>query len=242
MTFFNPTTCWSDNSKILSTNKKGGLIFSSSATVYGTHESPLIETSKTGDGITNPYGQTKFMIEQILKDFTHSNPKFNIIALRYFNPIGAHPSGIIGEDTDSPSTNLMPHILKATSSKTPLSIFGNNYDTPDGTCIRDYIHVLDVAEAHILSLKNIKFLSTNYHVFNVGLGNGTSVLELVRCFESANNVKVPRIFAAKRSGDLPIAFCSAKKIQTMLNFKPKYSIQDACKHAWNFHCKKSLID
>ena len=217
-------------------------IFSSSATVYGNQPPPLTECTNTGTGITNPYGQTKFMLEQILKDLAHSNPKFNIVALRYFNPIGAHPSGIIGESSSSPSTNLMPHVLRAAASKIPLTIFGDNYDTPDGTCIRDYIHVVDVADAHVLALKKMKLLLTNYHVFNVGLGNGTSVLELVRSFESINNVIVPRVFANKRPGDLPTVFCSTKKIKSVLNFKPKYSIEDACKHAWNFHCKNSLID
>ena len=217
-------------------------IFSSSATVYGNQPPPLTESTKTGAGITNPYGQTKFMLEKIIKDLARSNFKFNIIALRYFNPIGAHPSGIIGESPSSFTTNLMPHILKAAASKIPLTIFGHNYDTPDGTCIRDYIHVVDVAEAHILALKNMKLLLTNYYVFNVGLGKGTSVLELVHSFESVNNVKVPRVFANKRSGDLPSVFCCTKKIETVLNFKPKYSIEDACKDAWNFHCKNSLIE
>ena len=219
------------------------LIFSSSATVYGNNISPLSEDMITGKNISNPYGQTKFMIEQILKDVAIADPKFNIISLRYFNPIGAHPSGIIGESPTSPSSNLMPHILKSTNNPNQkLQIFGNTYNTPDGTCIRDYIHVMDVALAHMLALKKNNTLLSNYNSFNIGRGIGTSVLELIYAFEKSNNVNVPHKFVNKRKGDLNSVFCETHLSKNILNFEPTYSIEDACKHAWNFYQRNLIIN
>ena len=186
--------------EVMEQNHCHKLIFSSSATVYGTSSSPLYENSQVGIGITTPYGQTKYMTEQILSDYTKQpNKTIQIIALRYFNPIGAHKSGLIGENPNGVPNNIMPYILKVSLQNntaifidkiySELKIFGNNYQTKDKTCIRDYIHVVDLANAHIKAIENLK---EGYHVYNIGTGKGTSVLELVRTFEKVNNVKILR--------------------------------------------------
>ena len=217
------------------------MVFSSSATVYGNCKAPLNETDKIGIGITNPYGQTKFMLEIILKDYCLSNSKFNIISLRYFNPIGAHPSGFLGENPNDMPNNLMPHILnvayknmKNVDCNKYLLVFGNDYNTKDGTCIRDYIHVMDLAESHILAINKLNYTKLNYDSINIGLGKGTSVLELIKIFETVNNVKVPYKIANRRDGDIDISYCICDKSKTELNFKPKYSIYDMCKDAWKY--------
>ena len=172
--------------------------------------SPLIEESNTGIGITNPYGQTKFMAEQILKDYSISDPKFNIICLRYFNPVGAHKSGLIGEDPNDIPNNLMPYVLRVAVKNnldsslnniySYLSIFGSDYDTPDGTCQRDFIHVVDLAKAHVAAVKKIGSLN-NFEVFNIGTGKGTSVLEIIETFRDINNIKLPYVLKDRRPGD-----------------------------------------
>ena len=208
------------------------IIFSSSATVYGDAPVPYVETAQTGVGVTNPYGQTKVMIEQILRDTSVSNPDFQCIALRYFNPIGAHPSGQIGEDPQGIPNNLMPYITQtAIGRREHLSIFGNDYDTPDGTCIRDYIHVVDLARGHVAALEH---LQTGFDAINLGSGNGVSVLELVNAFISATGVDVPYIFAARRDGDLPAFYANAAKAEQLLNWKTEKSIEDACRDTWKW--------
>ena len=224
-------------------NNINNFIFSSSATVYGNSISPLIEKSNTGIGITNPYGQTKFMAEQILKDFGISEPKFNIICLRYFNPVGAHKSGLIGEDPNDIPNNLMPYVLRVAVKNnldsslddiySYLSIFGSDYDTPDGTCQRDFIHVVDLAKAHIAAVKKIGSFN-NFEVFNVGTGKGTSVLEIVETFRDINNIKLPYVLKDIRPGDYAITFCDCQKANKMLEWKAELNINDICLDIYNF--------
>jgi len=220
-------------------------IFSSSATVYGTQPSPLFETSTIGIGITNPYGQTKYMIEQILKDMYKSNIYTNIIILRYFNPVGAHISGLIGENPNGIPNNLMPYILNVAIKNnikedlneiySKLKIYGNKYNTKDGTCIRDFIHVEDLANAHIKSIeyleknKNIKF-----DIFNIGTGKGTSVLEMVNTFIRTNKVIVPYEIAEIRDGDLVIVYCDTTKSNNILKWKAEKSLEDICIDSYRY--------
>jgi UDP-glucose 4-epimerase len=223
------------------------LIFSSSATVYGNSESPLGEESITGSGITNSYGMTKHMIEVILKDFSIANNNFNITSLRYFNPIGAHSSGLIGENPNDIPNNLMPYILKvATQNNTDydigdrynfLSIYGDDYPTCDGTGVRDYIHVVDLAKGHV---KAIDLDQSGYHVFNLGSGKGFSVLQLVNCFQRVNNVKIPYKLVDRRNGDLSEVFCSPNKSLKELNWKTELNIEDMCRDAWKFQKNNPL--
>lgn len=219
------------------------LIFSSSATVYGAQKSPLKEDFTIGQNVTNPYGQTKAMIEQILKDMCISNNKWNIISLRYFNPVGAHSSGLIGENPNDIPNNLMPYVLKvAVNNNTKnnlgsqfdmLNIFGDDYNTSDGTCERDFIHVVDLAKGHVSALNKMVDLN-GYNVFNLGTGNPTSVLKLVNIFKKVNNVKIPFTFAARRAGDLDVTFCDPNYTYNILNWKTEKTIEDMCHDAWNF--------
>ena len=218
------------------------LIFSSSATVYGNQQSPLNENMQIGCNISNPYGKTKFMIEEILSDFCKTNQQFSATSLRYFNPIGAHPSGLIGEDPNGIPNNLMPYILKVAyknnidsklGSYDYLSIYGNDYNTEDGTGVRDYIHVVDLARAHVLSLKNIEY-PKGYDAYNIGTGIGYSVLDVVNTFIKVNNVKLPYKFLGRRNGDIDTVYCDSNKSRNKLNFSPEYNLQEMCKHAWNY--------
>jgi len=220
-------------------------IFSSSATVYGTQPSPLFETSTIGIGITNPYGQTKYIIEQILRDMYESNIYTNIIILRYFNPVGAHISGLIGETPNGIPNNLMPYILNVAIKNnikedlneiySKLKIYGNEYNTKDGTCIRDFIHVEDLAYAHIKSIeyleknKNIKF-----DIFNIGTGKGTSVLEMVNTFIQTNKVIVPYEIKEIRYGDLAIVYCDTTKSNNILKWEAKKSLEDICIDSYRY--------
>lgn len=216
------------------------LIFSSSATVYGTSKSPLIEDSLIGDGISNPYGNTKYISEIILKDFSKMKNK-KIISLRYFNPIGCHKSGLIGEKSNGIPSNIMPYLLNVALQNNSekylnekydyLKIFGNDYNTDDGTCIRDYIHVVDLANAHVKALETIKL---GYKYYNIGTGKGTSVLQLIKCFENKNNVNIPYKIVKRRQGDIDIVYCSNKKIKNELNWYPKYNLDDMCINSWNY--------
>lgn len=218
-------------------------IFSSSATVYGKTESPLIEESQIGIGITNPYGQTKFMAETILQDLCNSNPNFNVICLRYFNPVGAHKSGLIGEDPNDIPNNLMPYVLRVAvknnlnsnlaSVYNELSIFGNDYNTKDGTCQRDFIHVVDLAKAHVKSCEKIGEFN-NYEVFNIGTGKGTSVLQIVETFKEENKIKLPYKFMPRREGDNAVTYCNCDKANKLLEWNAKYDIKDICKDTYNF--------
>jgi UDP-glucose 4-epimerase len=206
------------------------LIFSSSATVYGIQDYPVNEECSTGIGITNPYGKTKYMIEEILKDMVN----MNIIALRYFNPIGAHKSGLIGEDPNDIPNNLMPYVLNVVTGKlNKLLIYGNNYNTFDGTCIRDFIHVEDLAYGHLLAVNKINEL-LGFTAINLGTGKGSSVLELVTTFNKINNTNINYEFTNRRIGDLPIVYSDVTKAFKLLNFKTKYSLEDCCKDAYNF--------
>lgn len=205
------------------------IIFSSSATVYGTPTHvPLVESDPIGTA-TNPYGTTKIIQEGIFKDFAFVHKDFNIALLRYFNPIGAHPSGLIGEAPNGIPNNLMPYITQvAVGKRDHLSIFGDDYDTPDGTCIRDYIHVCDLAEGHVLALKKL-FENSGLVIYNLGTGKGTSVLELVHAYEKATGVKIPYVIAPRRAGDVPENYAGTKKAETELGFKAKFNVEDSCR-------------
>lgn len=217
-------------------------IFSSSATVYGSSKSPLIETSETGIGITNPYGQSKYMVENILSDLSKTGIK--TINLRYFNPVGAHETGLLGENPNGIPNNLMPFVLRVAIKNNlnhelddvykELNVFGNDYDTEDGTCKRDFIHVLDLASAHVSAYKYICNMNENNNVFNIGTGKGTSVLEIIDAFEKYNNVKIPYNFSEKRPGDIDIVYCNSSKAEKILNWKSKYTLQNIVKDTWNF--------
>ena len=210
------------------------ILFSSSATVYGTpKEMPIKESAMLG-GTTNPYATTKLMIEQILMDFVNAHDKFKAISLRYFNPIGAHPSALLGESPNDIPNNLMPYISKVANKKLEvLNVFGDDYDTVDGTGVRDYVHVSDLATGHLLALKAFSF-PVKYNFYNLGTGSGTSVLELVNAYEKANNVKVPFVIQDRRSGDIATSYADITKAQKELGYKPRYSISDACRHAYLF--------
>lgn len=207
------------------------IVFSSSATVYGKPASlPINEDFPLST--TNPYGTTKLFIEHILNDLYISNPKWNITILRYFNPIGASKTGLIGENPNDIPNNLMPYIVKVASGELEcLNVFGDDYDTVDGTGVRDYIHVIDLARGHVLSLKNKE---SGVHIYNLGTGHGTSVLELVKTFEEVNGVKVNYKVVERRPGDIDECYASIEKASRELDFKPIYDIHDMCLDAYNF--------
>lgn len=228
---------------LLSVMKEFGvkkLIFSSSATVYGTPEVvPIKETAKVG-GTTNPYGTSKLMVEKILEDLYKSDNSFDIMVFRYFNPIGAHPSGLLGEDPKGIPANLMPYIVKVANGELPcLSVFGNDYDTKDGTGVRDYIHICDLAEAHISGLKKLEKEGKGYFVYNLGTGTGYSVLEIISAFEKVNNIKVNYKIAERRAGDIAECYADSTKAYNEIGFKCKRNIEDMCRDAYNFVVKNS---
>lgn len=208
------------------------LVFSSSATVYGSAPVPYIETYPAGSDITSPYGKTKHMIEEILRDTLSSDSSLEFTALRYFNPIGSHESGLIGEDPRGIPNNLMPFISQVASGKREkLSVFGNDYNTPDGTCLRDYIHVMDIASGHVAAINHSK---PGFHIFNLGSGVGTSVLELVHAFEQATGQEIAYEVAPRRAGDLPEFWADATLASSQLGWKTVRSIEDACRDSWNW--------
>ena len=211
-------------------------IFSSSATVYGEQVYPVDEKSMTGNGITNPYGKTKYFAEEIIKDYSKAYPFMNFVILRYFNPVGAHESGLLGEDPNDIPNNLSPFILKvATGELDKLTIFGSDYNTKDGTCIRDFIHVVDLAEAHIYSVNALVSNKINgLKIYNVGTGNGTTVLEFIQTFEKVNNTKINYVFGPRREGDLESVYSKADKIFEELGWKSKKNIIDVCIDSYNF--------
>lgn len=213
------------------------LIFSSSATVYGEPEElPLRETSQTGQHISNPYGQTKYMIEQMLKDVVISDPSWSITALRYFNPVGAHESGQIGEDPNGVPNNLLPYITQVAVGKLPkLNVYGGN-DTPDGTGIRDYIHVVDLARGHVAALEHLK-PTGNMEVYNLGTGVGISVLEMIHAFEKASGKKIPYETLGKRPGDVDECYADASKAASELGWKAEKTIEQACADSWRWQSK-----
>lgn len=210
------------------------MIFSSSATVYGmSNPSPLLETYHTGE-VTNPYGRTKYIIEEILKDVCVSDPEWSVVLLRYFNPIGAHESGRIGENPNGIPNNLMPYISQVAIGKRPfLSVFGDDYDTPDGTGVRDYIHVVDLAKGHVAAVKYIES-HDGLEVFNLGTSVGYSVLDIINSFEKANGVKIPYKFTARRAGDIAECFADATKAREMLGWQATLGIEDMCRDSWNW--------
>lgn len=209
------------------------LIFSSSATVYGIPiKLPYRETSRVGAKITNPYGQTKFMIEQILRDVSFANKSMEITILRYFNPIGAHPSGLIGEDHKGTPDNLLPYIAQVAVNKlAKVRIFGNDYSTPDGTGVRDYIHVVDLAKGHVAALHHIK---QGVSTYNLGTGHGVSVLELINAFSKAANKEISYEITPRRPGDIAAYYASAKKANKELNWFAEKTIDEACADSWRW--------
>jgi len=213
------------------------LIFSSSATVYGDQPAPLNESLPTGDGISNPYGRTKYMIEEIIKDLCTTDPEFSAVILRYFNPVGAHPSGLIGENPNDKPNNLMPIIMKVATGEFPeLSVYGDDYDTTDGTCIRDYIHVVDLAKGHLAALAAAK---PGAQIYNLGSGKGTSVLEMVAAFEKASGEKLPYKIAERRAGDLAIICADPAKAQTELGWQTELTIDDMMRDTLNYLRKQN---
>ena len=210
------------------------LIFSSSATVYsGDNEMPLRESSRTGN-CTNPYGWTKYMTEQILSGMAHADKEWGIVLLRYFNPIGAHASGRIGEDPRGIPNNLMPYITQvAVGRREKLSVFGNDYDTPDGTGVRDYIHVVDLAKGHVAAVKYV-VANPGCEVFNLGTGTGYSVLDMVKSFVAVNNVDVPYVITDRRPGDLAVCYADPAKSAEKLGWKAEKNLDDMCRDSWNW--------
>ena len=224
--------------RLLESMKRYGvnkLVFSSSATVYGSADSPNDETMTTGIGITNPYGQTKYVIEKILNDVAVGNPDFSGIALRYYNPVGAHSSGLIGEDPKGIPNNLIPYIAQVASGKREtLNIWGNDYDTPDGTGVRDYIHVVDLAEGHLAALKYISNDFTGFDAINLGTGKGSSVLDMLHAFERACGQALPYQIQERRPGDLAVSYANADKAKRLLGWQAKKSIDDMCADTWKW--------
>lgn len=220
---------------VMKENNCKRLVFSSSATVYGDPEVvPITEDAKTG-GTTNPYGTSKLFVEQILKDLYNSDKEWDICILRYFNPIGAHESGLIGEDPKGIPANLMPYISKVASGKLEcLSIFGDDYDTKDGTGVRDYIHVVDLAIGHIKAVEKLEKEKQGLYIYNLGTGEGYSVLEMVHAFEKANNLKVPYKIVERRSGDIAMCYSSPKKAKEELGFSCKKTLDDMVRDAYHY--------
>ena len=226
---------------LLDTMKKYNVkkfIFSSSATVYGEPEKiPITEECKTG-GTTNPYGTTKLFIEQILKDIYVSDNSWDICILRYFNPVGAHESGLIGEEPQGIPNNLMPYIVRVASGKLKeLSVFGNDYPTPDGTGVRDYIHVVDLAKGHVKALEKLNKEQKGLYIYNLGTGKGYSVLDMVKAFEKATGKKVPYKIAPRRAGDIAICYADPKKAKEELGWVAQKTLEDMCKDSWNYIIK-----
>lgn len=208
------------------------LIFSSSATVYGDQAAPLNESLPTGKEISSPYGRTKYMVEEIIKDLCAEDPKFSAVILRYFNPIGAHPSGLIGENPNNQPNNLMPIIMKvATGEISELSVYGDDYDTKDGSPVRDYIHVVDLARGHLAALSHVQ---PGWTVYNLGSGKGTSVLEMIAAFEKASGKKLPHKIVARRAGDLATIYADPTKVQNELGWQAQLEIDDMMHDTLNY--------
>ena len=220
--------------KVMAKHNVKKLVFSSSATVYGDPQRvPIYETDPIGK-TTNPYAETKVRIEYMLKDLYAKDQSWDLAILRYFNPIGAHKSGLIGEDPQGIPNNLMPYVTQVAVGKLPqLSVFGDDYDTRDGTCIRDYIHVVDLARGHVLTLKKLE-QNPGLVIYNLGTGVGTSVLELVHAFEEANHLKINYRIAPRRDGDIPVCYANVDKAYKEIGFKTEFTIVDCCRDSWNW--------
>lgn len=227
---------------LLETMEKHGckkIVFSSSATVYGEKNPvPFTESMPTG-GCTNPYGWSKYFIEEILLDAANADASLSVVLLRYFNPIGAHESGLIGEKPNGIPNNLMPYITQvAAGIRDHLNVFGNDYPTHDGTGVRDYLHVVDLAAGHAAALDYAKN-NTGSEIFNLGTGIGYSVLDVIHAFETANGLKIPYVIAPRRSGDIAECYADTEKAQDILGWKAKKSLEDMCRDSWKF--QKNLI-
>ena len=210
------------------------IIFSSSSTVYGDpKEVPITENCPKGE-CTNPYGWTKSMLEQILSDIQKADPEWNVVLLRYFNPIGAHPSGLIGENPNGIPNNLMPYITQVAVGRRPeLGVFGNDYPTPDGTGVRDYIHVVDLARGHVKALGAIK-RKCALVIYNLGTGQGYSVLDVVKAFEKVNGVKIPYSIKPRRDGDIAMNYADPSKAAKELGWRAEYGIEEMCRDSWKW--------
>ena len=219
---------------VMRNNGCKNIIFSSSATVYGDPAIiPITEECPKGH-CTNPYGQTKSMLEEVLTDVQKADNEWNVVLLRYFNPIGAHKSGLIGENPNGIPNNLMPYITQtAIGMRKELGVFGNDYDTPDGTGVRDYIHVVDLANAHVCALKAIA-RKCGIGIYNIGTGHGYSVLDVVNAFVKVNNVDVPYSIKPRRPGDIATCYCNPAKAKAELGWEAKYGIEDMCRDSWNW--------
>ena len=213
------------------------IVFSSSATVYGNPETmPITEDCPKGQ-CTNPYGWTKSMMEQIMTDVQAADPEWNVVLLRYFNPVGAHESGRIGEDPKGIPNNLMPYITQVAVGKLKeLGVFGNDYDTPDGTGVRDYIHVVDLAKGHVKAVKKLED-NSGLSIYNLGTGKGYSVLDIVKNFEAATGIKIPYSIKPRRAGDVATCYSDATKAKKELGWEAEYDIKDMCADSWNFQQK-----
>ena len=219
---------------VMRKNGVKNIIFSSSATVYGDPAIiPITEECPKGQ-CTNPYGQTKSMLEQVMIDVQKADPEWNVVLLRYFNPIGAHQSGTIGENPNGIPNNLMPYITQtAVGKRKELGVFGNDYDTPDGTGVRDYIHVCDLASGHVADLKAIN-RKCGLAIYNLGTGHGYSVLDVVKAFIKVNGVDVPYVIKPRRAGDIATCYCDPAKAKAELGWEAKYGIEDMCRDSWNW--------
>lgn len=235
LNYYNSNVCGSINlfNQMLKANVQK-LVFSSSATVYGSHQT----TQYSEDLPTNPinvYGETKLMVEKIINSISRANPSFRAVSLRYFNPVGAHPSGLIGEDPLGIPNNLMPYIGQVALGKLPfLKIYGNDYDTPDGTGMRDYIHVEDLAAGHVLALD---YLEKSCGVLTINLGNEKpySVLAVINTFEKVSSIKIPYQFVERRSGDLPIYYANSQLARNVLGWSSKHDLEKMCEDTWRFY-------
>ncbi|MBQ7146044.1 MAG: UDP-glucose 4-epimerase GalE [Lachnospiraceae bacterium] len=215
------------------------IIFSSSATVYGASQPPFREDMPAG-GCSNPYGWTKYMIEVILQDAARAKEQLSVVLLRYFNPVGAHASGLIGEKPSGIPNNLMPYITQVAAGKRDhLNVFGNDYETPDGTGVRDYIHVVDLAKGHVAALA-YALEHTGTEIFNLGTGKGSSVLEMIQAFEEANHLTIPYEIAPRRPGDLAFSYAETDKAERLLGWKAEKNLEDMCRDAWRF--EKNLLE
>lgn len=222
--------------KVMNKHNVKNIVFSSSATVYGnpkvvpiTEEAPL--------STTNPYGTTKLFVEQILRDLYVADHNWNVVLLRYFNPIGAHPSGLIGEDPKGIPNNLLPYIAQVAVGKLKeLAVFGDDYDTPDGTGVRDYIHVVDLAKGHVSALKRLN-KGDGVSIYNLGTGNGYSVLDIVKAYHDASGKDIPFAIKERRAGDIATCYADASKAKEEIGWSAKYNIEDMCKDSWNWQSK-----
>ena len=209
-------------------------VFSSSATVYGDPETVPCTEESPANGATNPYGWTKVMQEQILRDLCHSDKDMNVAILRYFNPIGAHPSGLIGEDPNGIPNNLLPYIAQAAIGKYPsVRVFGTDYPTPDGTGVRDYIHVVDLAKGHVAAVKKL-FTKSGLVTYNLGTGNGYSVLQVIKAYEKAIGRELEKNYLPRRAGDIAENYADPRKAKEELGWEAEYTIDDMCAHSWNW--------